>query len=234
MLKGFTLHVEDCIIMHKVLTRRSGLLWPPIRAAQSLPPRPAWKGAAPGCTGSGLPDKDHRTECAWGLGSRLLPTLYKNCSGIDIFFLHMFDSPCRQIFLKTPKISANFKECFGILSKCLLKARQTHQKTVLPSTVVTRRNEPPEVMEKSPTENFYPSIKLSSGTQIIFAPGSNNIHELISIQVVTQNIILRANPQFLCPTYKKCFSIFSEKYYKSLRWKIHSYEVKSAPETSHN
>lgn len=49
-------------------------------------------------------------------------------------------------------------------------------------------------MEKSPAENFYPSIKKSSGTQIIFAPVSNNIHESISIQVVTQNMILRANP----------------------------------------
>lgn len=129
-----------------------------------------------------------------------------------LFWDRYFLSPCARLTLRTNILknskdkSQTFKEYFGILSKCTLKARQTHQKAVLPSTLVTKRNEPPEVMEKSPAEDFYPSIKKSSGTQIIFAPGNNNIHESISIQVLTQNIVLRANPQFLCPTYKKCFS----------------------------
>lgn len=108
-----------------------------------------------------------------------------------LFWDRYFLSPCARLTLQTNILknskdkSQTFKECFGILSKCTLKARQTNQKAVLPSTLVTKRNEPPEVMEKSPADDFYPSIKKSSGTQIIFAPGNNNIHESISIQVLT-------------------------------------------------
>ena len=172
-----------------------GQPWPRPPHSTAGEPRPkatSGRGAALSCTGPGPAARPPGGGTCSGPWHYFIWTSYTYTSTAPIRLLRDRDflspqaqlAPCLHI-LKNPeeKENSNFQKLLWD-SKLITYSelgKHTDQATTLPSTLITERNKPSEIMENLPlkTRICLAINKRSSNTHIIFAPGNNSIHELI-------------------------------------------------------